>query len=182
MLTKTQSLNRWYVEKNITARMNGAMRACVTWSAIEEHDKILDMACGEGTLLQHINEKYRLTLCGMCSSPEKARIARERLADADVVPGRMEDIPWRDNTFDIVMLPAAIRGDARRIFDEALRVLREGGQMTVAVPVFSMRLDGEISRRELMRMMQEAGFQDVSFRASGFYGVISGWKQRKMPV
>lgn len=181
VLTKTQTLGRLELLKTAALRMNGQMRACAAWSAIEEHDKILDMACGEGALLQHLSEKYRLTVCGMCDSPDKARIARERLGDADVVPGRLEDIPWRNDTFDIVMLPSVIRGDARRIFDEALRVLKEGGQMTVAASIFKMRLESEVSRRELMRLMQEAGFQDVTFRTSGFYGAISGWKKRQMP-
>ena len=182
MLSKTQVMDRWYLEKSRNLRLNGQMRACATWSAVEEHDKILDMACGEGALLQHLSENLRLTLCGMCDSADAARAARERLGDADVIPGRMEDIPWRDGTFDIVMLPSALRGDARRVLYEALRVLRDGGQMTISFPVFQMRIEGEMSRRELMRLMQEAGFQDVSFRASGFYGVISGWKKREMPA
>lgn len=182
MLTKTQTLSRWELQKGVNLRLNGQMRACATWSAIEEHDKILDMACGEGALLQHLSEKYRLTVCGMSDSPDKARIARERLRDADVVPGRLEDIPWRNDTFDIVMLPATIRGDARRIFEEALRVLKAGGQMTVASSVFQIHLESEVNRRELMRLMQEAGFQDVTFRTSGLCGAISGWKKREMMI
>lgn len=181
MLTKTQALTRRPQWRTNLYRLNGQMRACAAWSAIEEHDKILDMACGEGALLRQLGDKCRLTMCGMCDSADKARAAREMLGDADVVPGRMEDIPWRNNSFNVVMLPAAIRGDARRVFDEAYRVLRSGGQMTVACPVFQMRWEGDLSRRELMRLMQEAGFRDVSFRASGVYGVISGWKKREMP-
>lgn len=179
MLTKTQTLDRLYLQRINADRLNSQMRACVTWSAIEEHDKVLDMACGEGTLLQHLSNKYRLTLCGMSASQEKARIARERLDGADVVPGRMEDIPWRSNTFDLVMLPAVMRGDSRRILNEVKRVLKEGGQFVISFPVFRMRFESEMNRRELMRQMQEAGFQDVSFRASGLCGAISGWKKRE---
>jgi len=176
MLSKTQVLARWPQQRPHVHRLNAPMRACATWAAIEEHDKVLDMACGDGELLYKLGENCRLTLCGMCESADQARIAREVLDDADVVPGRMEDIPWRDQTFDVVMLPSAVRGDARRVLREAFRVLRQGGQMTLAMPVVQLKGDGDTGRREMMRLMQEAGFKEVSFRASGVYGVISGWK------
>ena len=50
----------------------------------------------------------------------------------------------------------------------------------MASPLFSLRSEGEMSRWELMRLMQEAGFQEVSFRASGLYGAIIGWKAGKL--
>ena len=180
MLSKTQVLNRKPMVRRPFYHLNAAMRACAAWAAIEEHDKILDMACEDGALLGKMGENCRLNRCGLCDSPEKARIAREVLQDADVIPGRMDDIPWRDSTFDIVMLPAPIKGDARRVMEEAFRVLRGGGQMTVASPVLEILQENELNRREMMRLMQEAGFKEVSFRASGLYGVISGWKRREM--
>ena len=64
---------------------------------------------------------------------------------------------------------------------EVLRVLRAGGHFVLAFPLLHMRSEGEYSRRELMRLLQEAGFQDVSFRTSALSGVIIGWKQRKCP-
>ncbi|MBE5787661.1 MAG: class I SAM-dependent methyltransferase [Clostridiales bacterium] len=180
MLSKTQAMNWKALRTERMPRMNARMRACACWSAIEEHDKILDMACGEGALLRHLSEGCRLTVCGMCESPEKARYAREVLDGADVVPGRMEDIPWRNDTFDVVMVPGDMRGEPRRIFDEVFRVLKTGGQITLATALW--QTEGNTNRRELMRLMQEAGFRDVSYRAAGFSGAIVGWKKRKMPV
>lgn len=177
MLTKTQATRRISFALNPEARLNAPMRACAAWAAVEEHDRILDMACGQGALLARLNDQYRVTVCGMCDTPDQARSVRERLGDADVVPGRMEDIPWRDGSFHVVLLSAPLRGDARRILDEALRVMHSGGQFVMAVPLLRSRIEGELSRRELMRLMQEAGFQEVSFRSAGLAGVIIGWKQ-----
>ncbi|MBR3019152.1 MAG: methyltransferase domain-containing protein [Clostridia bacterium] len=175
MLTKTQTVGRIPLE-GVHQRMNTAMRACVSWAAIEEHDKILDMACGEGEMLAYLNDQLKLTLCGMCKSAEQARAISEMLGEADVIPALMEDIPWRNNTFDVVMLPARMRGDPKRILDEVIRVLRPGGQFVMASRVMAFRGDNDMNRREIMRMMQEAGFREVSFRATWLCGAIVGWK------
>ena len=60
------------------------------------------------------------------------------------------------------------------------RVLRSGGQFVMACPYFPRRYEGEITRRELMRHMQEAGFREVSFRATGLSGAVIGWKKGKV--
>ena len=175
MLTKTQTAGSLTLE-GVRPRLNAAMRACVCWAVIEEHDKVLGMACGDGRLLMHLNDQLRLTLCGMCGQAEQARMVSELLGGADVVPGRMEDIPWRCDTFDEVLLSRAIKGDPRRVLDEAVRVLRPGGQFVMAAPLLPVKMEGELSRREMMRLMQEAGFREVSFRAAGFSGALVGWK------
>ena len=179
MLTKTQIAGRMPLVMGEKVRLNAQMRACAAWATLEEHDKILDMACGNGALLTHLNERYRLTMCGMCDSPEQARQVRELLDDSDIMFGRMDDIPWRNDTFDAVLLPAAMRGDAYRILDEAYRVLRAGGQMVISSSLFSMHGETDVGKRELMRMMQEIGFKDVSYRISGFSGAIIGWKRNE---
>lgn len=176
MLTKTQTAGKLSL-LGVHQHLNAAMRACVNWAAIEEHDKILDMACGDGRILAHLNDQLRLTLCGMCDSSDQARAVSELLGGADVIPARMEDIPWRDNTFDEVLLSSPMKGDAQRVLAEALRVLRAGGQFVMASSLLSPRGEGEISRRELMRLMQEAGFREVSFRATGLFGAVIGWKK-----
>ncbi|MBR0406822.1 MAG: methyltransferase domain-containing protein [Clostridia bacterium] len=175
MLTKTQTVGRVSLE-GVNQRMNAAMRACVSWAAIEEHDKILDMACGEGQMLAYLNDQLKLTLCGMCKRGEQARAISEMLGEADVIPAPMEDIPWRDNTFDEVLLPAHMKGDPKRILDEVFRVLQPGGQFVMASRLLAFRGDGELNRREIMRLMQEAGFREVSFRATWLCGAIVGWK------
>ena len=179
MLTKTQTAGKLTLA-GVRQRMTAAMRACVNWAAIEEHDKILDMASGEGQMLAYLNDQLRLNLCGLCENAEQARAMADLLGDADVVPGRMEDIPWRDDTFDVALLSAPIRGDTRHVLEETHRVLRAGGQFVMASPLLSWRNEGETGRRELMRLMQETGFREVSFRATGLFGAIIGWK--KAPV
>ncbi len=179
MLTKTQTAGKTF-SLDVHQRLNAAMRACIAWAAVEEHDKVLDMACGDGQMLSRMNDQLRLTLCGMCETADQARCVSEMLGGADVIPGRMEDIPWRDNTFDIVLLSAALRGDVRRVLSEVVRTLRPGGQFVMASHRFFRHGEGELSRREIMRTMQEAGFGEVSYRATGLCGAIVGWKKGKV--
>ena len=175
MSTKTQTAERLAALER-GQRVTACMRACALWAVIEEHDKVLDLSCGEGALLNHLSQKCRLTVCGMCDTPSQARIASEWLGGADVIAARMEDIPWRDDTFDAVLLSAPLRGDAKKALDEVLRVLRPGGQFVMAAPLFRDFGDEELSRRAAMRLMEQIGFREVSFRTVGLAGAISGWK------
>ena len=176
MLTKTQTVRR--IPRTLTEgrHMTLSMRACAACATLEEHDKVLDLSCGDGQLLSHLNRQMRLTLCGLCETPEQARAVRETLMDVDVIPGRMDDIPWRDMTFNAVLLSAGLQQeDARRVLAEALRVLRTGGQLVLTVPAFRAR-EGVLPKRETMRLMQEAGYRAVSSRAALAGSVIVGWK------
>ena len=179
MLTKTTTLNSYQAALGIKKRLTAPMRACASWAMLEEHDKILDMACGDGALLSNLNDKMRLTLCGLCEQPQQARAVREMLDDADVISGRVDDIPWRDESFDIVLLPTGVKGEvARRAIEEAFRVLHQGGQFVMASSHVQMNESG-LSRRELMRVMQETGFTAVSCRKNLMCGALVGFKPRK---
>ena len=137
---------------------------------------IMQGSASDGQLLAHLNDQLKLTLCGMCRRADQARAISEMLGEADVIPARMDDIPWRDSTFDVVLLSAHMKGEPKRILDEVMRVLRPGGQFVMASRVLAFRGEGEFTRREIMRLMQEAGFREVSFRATGLCGAIVGWK------
>ena len=180
MLTKPEAMGELVpaLESRKGQRLTAQQRACAGWATLEEHDKVLDMACGDGMLLNHLGEHCRLTLCGMCESPDQARNVREMLGEADVISARMDDIPWRDATFNAVFLPVALRGeDFRRALGEVRRVLKEGGQFILAVPMRLFRGEDCLGRRETMRLLQENGFRGVSCRAGFLCGVIIGWKK-----
>ena len=178
MLIKTQTVRRIPNTIPEGRRMTLSMRACAAWATLEEHDKVLDLACGDGQLLCHLNRCMRLTLCGLCETPEQARAVRETLMDVDVISGRMDDIPWRDTTFNAVLLSSGLpQEDARRVLAETMRVLRAGGQLVLTVPFF--RGEGGLSKREIMRLMQEAGYRAVSSRKALAGSVIVGWKKNE---
>lgn len=102
--------------------------------------EILDVACGTGRFLAQLSRaRPEAHLTGLDLSRPYVEHAREALeergADADVIVGNAETLPWRDGLFDAVVciflfheLPADAR---RRVAAEMFRVLRPGGTVVV---------------------------------------------------
>ena len=70
---------------------------------------------------------------GIDASPRLVAVARDRTPDADIRIGDMNDLPWEDETFDIVTTFRGIWGTTPSAFDEAHRVLRPGGRLAMTV-------------------------------------------------
>ncbi len=68
-------------------------------------------------------------------TPELLAIARERLPQADLRDGDMEELPFADGAFDAVIGVNAFQfaGDPARAFAEAARVLRPGGVLVASL-------------------------------------------------
>lgn len=102
--------------------------------------EILDVACGTGRFLAQLaRARPEAHLTGIdLSRPyveHARRLLAERGADADVVVGNVESLPWRDGLFDAVVcifLFHELPRDARRTAAaEMFRVLRPGGTLVV---------------------------------------------------
>lgn len=174
MQTRLEEMLWQPMEKPI--RLHGAERAVAAWVTLEEHERVLDLACGDGALLSVLAGKYRLRVCGICESAEQAHAVRGRLDEADVLAARPMDIPWRDNAFDAVLSAKSAfqYEDFDKVLEEIIRVLRPGGQLVLSAP-FS--LDEGSSPRNLMRRLQQAGFENVSWRMHRLNGVCIAWKR-----
>jgi SAM-dependent methyltransferase len=68
---------------------------------VEPGDQVLDIGCGVGAFLRlaagHGAEPH-----GIDASEALVAFARTRLPGADLRVGEMEDLPWRDDSFDVV--------------------------------------------------------------------------------
>ena len=177
-------------------KMAPAMHALAQWAAIDAGDKVLDMACGNGALLNVISQQIECNLCGIASSMEQYRYLRSMLPNADILFSQPEDIPWRENSFDVVMcsLPFQAMEDPGKVLKEALRVLKPGGQFVWATtwypaPLrqllnrFTNNLDGPDSsvmygKHEMMATLESLGFLNVTWRAADIrIGITIGWKK-----
>ncbi len=156
-----------------------AERAVAAWVTLEEHERVLDLSCGDGALLSVLAEKYHLRVCGICETTEQAHAVRGRLDEADVLSARPMDIPWRDDAFDAVFSTRSARQyeDFDRVLDEVRRVLRPGGQFIMVAP---LSWEESNSPRPLMRRLQQAGFDNVSWRMHLLTGVCIAWKRNTL--
>jgi ubiquinone/menaquinone biosynthesis C-methylase UbiE len=164
--------------------------------AVRPTDRVLDVGCGGGMAVKLLTDRARDGfVAGLDYSPEMVDQAARRNATAvrrgavEVRHGDAMDLPYEDGSFDQVCAietfyfwPDPVRGLA-----QAYRVLRPGGQITIALemsreaaaePSLFQRYFGKrftersardglriLSGAELTGMLVEAGFQDARFDA-----------------
>ena len=98
--------------------------------------RVLDVGCGTGLTLVLAAQRGAV-VSGIDVTPGLLAIARERLPGADLREGDMEDLPFADGAFDVVLGVNAFQfaGDPVRALAEAARVCRPGG--VVAASLFA---------------------------------------------
>ncbi len=138
--------------------------------------KILDVGCGWGSWLLLLLEWGARPegLFGIDLLPERAEAARRRLPKSELVLGRAEELPWPDDSFDLVFqftvfssVPSP-QGRAE-IAAGIWRVLKRGGYFVsfdyfIAHP--SNPYTVGIGKRELARLFPKAVFH---FRRVGLF-------------
>lgn len=134
--------------------------------------RILDAGCGTGGNLAAL-QQAGYDAQGFDFSPVAVEFCRARGLNK-VGLGSITNIPYPDNTFDVIIscdvLNDAGTGDEARALEEIYRVLRPGGRVFLNLPAFSF-LKGEhdratdVARRytkgEIRRKLKRAGFAPV---------------------
>ncbi len=97
--------------------------------------RVLDAGCGSGRTLPEL-EPYG-EVSGIELSPDAAEVARAR-GCGEVVIGRLEKLPWDDETFDLITCLDVIEHtpDDRVTLRELRRVAKPGGWLLVTVPAY----------------------------------------------
>ena len=91
----------------------------------QKSESILDIGCGTGNHLMHLN-RLGLDISGIDASPYMIDQARKRLGDrCTLKTGMAEDLPFDDNEFDL-----AIMINTLEFLDSPLKALREAGRVT----------------------------------------------------
>jgi SAM-dependent methyltransferase len=99
---------------------------------IDDGDRTLDVACGSGLALELAG--LRGAQCaGIDASERLVAVARDRNPRADIRVGDMHNLPWADESFDVVTSFRGIWGTTASAVDEILRVLVPGGRIGITV-------------------------------------------------
>jgi len=104
-------------------------------AGITRGDRVLDVGCGIGAALCHLNEAYGCEAIGITPVHEQAklahRLAAARRASIRVDVGRAEALPYADESFDVVTFFESSCHFANRqaFFHEVMRILRPGGRL-----------------------------------------------------
>ena len=97
--------------------------------------RVLDAGCGSGRTLQELVRYGEVT--GIELNEEAAELARSR-GLGEVRVGRLEELPWPDQSFDLITCLDVIEHtpDDRPALAELHRVCRPGGWLLVTVPAY----------------------------------------------
>jgi sarcosine/dimethylglycine N-methyltransferase len=120
-------------------------------SKIDENTKIIDLGGGFAGSARFLAKKYgcHVTVLNLSEAENERgrKMNKEQGLDhlIDVVDGSFEDIPFDDNTFDIVWSQDAIlhSGNREKVVEEAARVLKHGGEMIFTDPMQTGDCDKE---------------------------------------
>ncbi len=196
MISKAQSSGfQREAPPQLTPKLTAMERTMLRWVVLDPGDKVLDANTQDGLLLEYLYRNMECEICGVSTSMEHVKQSRSRLQHADIIYARAEDIPWRESSFDAVLLRKG-RGMSDHwpiLLEEILRVLKPGGQFllgTVYCPsplrqvagLFASEGEDSIfgwtqSKTDMVDSMQRAGFQQVTWqRANIASGVLIGWK------
>jgi SAM-dependent methyltransferase len=93
---------------------------------------LLDIGCGSGLALS-LAAARGATTAGIDISAPLLDVARRRVPDADLREGGLDQLPFADEAFDVVLAVNALQfaADARGALREVSRVLRRRGRLAI---------------------------------------------------
>lgn len=105
--------------------------------------RVLDIGAGYAGSARYLAHKFGCQVTALNLSERENERGRQKNREqgvdrlVEIVDGSFEDLPFDDDTFDVVWSQDAIlhSGDRRRVLEEAVRVLRPGGHFIFTDPM-----------------------------------------------
>ncbi|TAF08454.1 MAG: class I SAM-dependent methyltransferase [Nostocales cyanobacterium] len=169
---------------------------------LSSDSKILDLCCGSGQATEFL-VKLSQNVTGLDASPLSLQRAKNNVPNATYVEAFAEDMPFADNSFDVVHTSAALHEmrpeQLRKIIQEVYRVLKPGGVFTlvdfhpptnplfwpglsVFFWLFETQTAWELLKTDLPGLLREYGFDvgEPILYAGGSLQVIQGRSKFKI--
>lgn len=170
--------------------------------ALRPDDDLLEVGCGSATLLAEQASHVR-HVAGLDVSEIQVGMARKRLADriaagtAEIVLGDAMKLPWDDGRFSVICSLNCLKfvPDPPKALQEMHRVLLHDGRLVLTIDMQTDKWgrSGEVDAfgqwqwgvDDARRMMEEAGFADVSVTRAPTrvpFHLVRGVKRASPPV
>lgn len=103
---------------------------------VPEGGRVLDVGCGNGSLVNAIRQKEKIEAYGIDISPNMIEECRKRYAGINFRVSTGETIGFEDDFFDVVTICCVLHHlhNPQIFFEEAYRVLKHGGLLIVGEP------------------------------------------------
>lgn len=143
--------------------------------------RVLDAGCGSGRTLRELARFGEVS--GIELDPDAAALARSR-GDYDVRVGRLEELPWAEESFDLVTCLDVIEhtADDRATLAELHRVTKPGGWMLVTVPAYQALWSAHDVANHHYRRYERRPLREVSRAAGWEVRRITSFNSLLLPV
>ncbi len=146
---------------------------------LSEGDVVLDIACGNGTLLRELSKKAKIQANGIDISENMIHAAKTRYPEMNFAARPCYPLEWGDESIDIITICCAFHhfDNPQGFVNECNRVLRKNGTVYMADPNFGAVLrffannfwvhfskSGDVkiySKKELEEFFYNSGFKTV---------------------
>lgn len=146
---------------------------------LSEGDVVLDVACGNGTLLRKLSKKAKIQANGIDVSDNMIHVAKLRYPYMSFDVQSCYPLEWSDESIDIITVCCAFHhfDNPQGFVNECKRVLKKEGTVYIADPNFGTVLkflankfwvpfskSGDVriySKKELERFFYNSGFKTV---------------------
>lgn len=145
-----------------------------SWN-FSEHEKLLDVACGNGRALW-LSKNYGVrNHAGIDISSKMIERAKQVLPDADLSVGSAFPLPWESSFFNkIISVEAAYYFEnPQDVFKEFKRVLHPNGKIAIVIEYYKENIGSHawqsqlpvklnlLSENEWIELLKIAGFDDI---------------------
>lgn len=167
---------------------------------LKEGVNVLDVSSGRGTLAIFYAQNYSANVTGIDISEEMVNCATKKAIANNIsdkvkfVIGDSQNLPFSDNTFDVVINECAvgIPDDSQKVLNEMIRVVKPGGSIAIHESTFKRKLNqnekNEIAERygttpfefdEWIEMIKTAGAKNIIAETEQWSKPEMFWNVRK---
>ena len=156
---------------------------------IKENDSVLDVGCGNGTLLSKLAEAKAISGFGIDISLQMIENAKLRYPEFQFAVSSCEKMPFPDNMMDTITVCAAFHHfpDVNAFASEAKRLIKQGGSLYIAEVCFPplirhianvflpLSKEGDVkfySPKEIERIFSRVGFRLVNVIKQGHIQIM----------
>jgi SAM-dependent methyltransferase len=128
-------------------------------TSVQRGVSVLDIACGAGLALAMAASRGA-RVAGIDASERLLAVAKCRTPDADLRRGDMRNLPWPENSFDVITSFNGVWATNQDVIHEAARVLRPKGRLALAFFANGGQLDFLVPLITLTALMPAAEGQE----------------------